>query len=209
VFHPEQLMALQTNGPCRGSSRGWNPFSHPMYRYLEKENTVCQGIVASFPAEANISYAGVTERTTVMLVSGNYFQSLGLVASLGRPLLPDDDLAPGASPVIVLSCSFWQRRFGGDERILNQTVIINEQAFTIVGVTAPGFRGMEFGRSFDVMTPIAMKAQVTPSWNDLDNRRSLWLNLFGRLEPRGEPEAGGNCIDCSVPAQSRGRSAHD
>ncbi|MEN6426941.1 MAG: ABC transporter permease [Phycisphaerales bacterium] len=182
VAHPQQLAAVQMTGPYWGNCRGASTFSYPMYRHLENENEVCDGIVASFATEANLAHAGATEQATILLVSGNYFRVLGLGLTLGRPILPEDDRTPGAGPVLVLSYDFWRRRFGGDERILNQTISVNQQPFTVIGVAPRGFRGTQFGAGFDAMTPIAMKAQVTPSWSDLDDRRSLWLTLVGRLK---------------------------
>jgi predicted permease len=85
--------------------------------------------------------------------------------------------------VAALSHGFWQRRFGGDPGVVGATLTINGRAFTVVGVAAAGFDGVEVGASPDVFLPIAMKAVATPTWNELENRRFLWLNVLARLRP--------------------------
>jgi len=131
----------------------------------------------------SVGYRGQTERATGDLVSGNYFEVLGVKAWIGRTFTQDDDRTPGAHPVAFLTYGYWQRRFGSDRSILNQTLLINGHPMTVVGIGSPGFHGTEVGRSADVMAPIMMKAQMTPTWNDLDNRRSWWVNIFARLKP--------------------------
>src|SRR4029078_9914297 len=74
-------------------------------------------------------------------------------------------------------------RFGGDAGVLNQTISVNGQPLSIIGVSARGFTGVQIGHAVDVMVPIMMKAQMTPTWNDLDNRRSRWLTVMARLKP--------------------------
>ena len=83
----------------------------------------------------------------------------------------------------VLSHGFWQRRFGADPKVVGETVKVNGHPFTVIGVAAPGFHGVEVGSAPDLFLPLAMKAQVTPTWNELENRRFMWLNLLARLKP--------------------------
>jgi predicted permease len=83
----------------------------------------------------------------------------------------------------VLSYSYWQRRFAGLPTVLNQVVTINSTPITIVGVAPRGFAGAAATQSPDLFMPLMMKAELTPTWNDLDNRRSRWLNVIGRLKP--------------------------
>ena len=126
---------------------------------------------------------GQAERVHGELVTGNYFDVLGVRAQIGRTLTPDDDRTPGAHPVAVLSHNFWSRRFAADPTILNRTIALNGLPMTIVGVTQPGFYGIVVGENPDVMVPVMMKAQMTPTWNDLFSRRSRWLTVMGRLKP--------------------------
>src|SRR5438034_1610747 len=101
---------------------------------------------------------------------------------MGRLLTGTDDLTPGGHPVIVLSYGYWTRRFGASSAILNQSIRINGMPMTVVGVAPRSFRSVISGQTPDVYVSIAMKAQVTPWSNDLTDRRSSWLNMFGRLK---------------------------
>ncbi|HEY1341078.1 MAG TPA: ABC transporter permease, partial [Bryobacteraceae bacterium] len=117
------------------------------------------------------------------MVSGNYFETLGLGTTLGRPIESSDDRQPGAQPVTVLTYDFWKSRFDGNPAILNQKILLNGYPMTVIGVAAPGYRGFDVGSRTDVLVPIMMKAQMTPTWNGLDDRRVIWLQLIGRLHP--------------------------
>src|SRR5882724_1967934 len=183
VQHPEQLVMLDQQGPTQGSVENDNSFSYPMYKDFRDHSPVFSGVLARFPLSISVSYRGQTERAAGDLVSGNYFEVLGVRALIGRAFTQEDDRTPGAHPLAFLTYGYWQRRFGGDRSILNQTLLINGHPMTVVGIGPPGFHGTEVGRSADVMTPIMMKAQMTPTWNDLDNRRSWWVNIFARLKP--------------------------
>ena len=186
VRNPDELVLFENPGAFAGRQFNNNTFSYPMYRDFRDGNTVFSGIVARFPAPLTLlddDHGGQAERVNGELVSGNYFDVLGVRAVVGRALTPDDDRAPGAHPVAVLSHDYWIRRFGGDTTILNRVVTLNGHPMTIVGVVEPGFTGIVVGESPDVMVPIMMKAEMTPTWNDLENRRSRWLTLVARLKP--------------------------
>ena len=183
VQRPEELVLLSHDGPYFGSSRGSGTFSNPMYRDLSERNEVLAGLAASFYTHVNLGYGGNSERATAMLVSGNFTQVLGVGAALGRTISPDDDKVPDAHPVAVLSHGYWTRRFGASPDVLGQTVLVNSHPMTVIGVTPRGFHGAYTGQSFDLMLPVMMKAEATPEWNELERRRSLWLELIGRLKP--------------------------
>lgn len=183
IKDPQQLVMLDDKGPNMGRISNDNAFSYPMYRDLRDRNEVFSGVLARYGFSAAFSHNGNTERANGELVSGNYFEVLGVGAAIGRTLTPEDDVKPGAHPVAVLSYGYWKRRFGGNPAILNQTVSINDYPYTVIGVTQPGFRGIEVGSVTDVMIPMMMKAQATPNWDDMKNRRSMWLNIFARLKP--------------------------
>ena len=136
-----------------------------------------------------IAWEGRSERVNGDIVSGNYFDVLGVRPALGRVFTDSDDRTPGAHPVAVLSYGFWQRRFGGDPAVLDRTIVVNGHPMTIVGVSAAGFNGIQVGSNSDVVVPMMMKAQMTPTWNDLDNRRSRWVTIMGRLKPGVTAEA--------------------
>ena len=116
------------------------------------------------------------------LVSGNYFDVLGVRPAMGRLLLPSDDVQ-NSNPVVVLSFNYWNAHFGGDPRIINQTLHINGHPFTIVGVAEPRFHSAIAGYTPKLFVPIVNRAIVMPGLNDLGDRRSSWANIVARLKP--------------------------
>jgi len=183
VKSPEQLVLLDGPGAFQGRTFNNGTFSYPMYRDFRDQNTVFDGVIARFPAPLTMGAQGQSERVSGELVSGNYFEVLGVGAHIGRTLTPDDDRTPGGHPVVVLSHSYWTRRFGASPAVLNQTITLNAVPMTVVGVAQAGFYGIAGGESPDVMVPVMMKAQMTPTWDDLQNRRSRWLTVMARLKP--------------------------
>ena len=183
VKHAEQLVVLDQPGPNQGSIRNDAAFSYPMYTDLRDQTPVFSGVLARFPLSMSVAYRDQTDRAEGELVTGNYFAVLGVNALVGRTFTQDDDRTPGAHPIAFLTYGYWTRRFGGDRSILNQTLLLNGHPMTVVGIGPPGFQGTEVGRATDVMVPVMMKAAMTPTWNDMDNRRSMWLNVMARLKP--------------------------
>ena len=158
-------------------------FSYAMFRDLERVQSVFTGIAAHRAYGANLSFGGQTMNGEEMLVSGSYFPVLGVRPALGRLLGPGDDRAPGESPVVVLSHAFWQTRFAGDPNVLNQTMIVNGQTVTIVGVAPRGFDGTTLGVKPAVFVPLTLREPVNPWSRTLENRRAYWMYLFARLKP--------------------------
>jgi predicted permease len=192
VQHPEELVVLRAPGPNPGHT--WSDgddtaiFSFPMYKDLREHNPVFSGLLARYPESISVAAKGQTaERSNGELVSGNYFEVLGVTPTLGRVFNSQDETAAGANPVAVLSYSYWTRRFGGDPGILNKELIVNGTALTVVGVTRPGFTGIQVGQVPDVFIPITMKAQMTPNWDGLAARDDHWVAILGRLKPGYTP----------------------
>ena len=183
VKDPAQLVMLNYSGPNQGRMMGPNMFSYPMYRDLRDGNSVFSGLLASFPVDLSLTFGHQTDRVHGELVSGNYFDVLGVQAATGRTLTADDDRVPGGHSLVVLTDAYWRRRFGADRGILNKTIVVNGHPMLVVGIVRPGFHGIRVGSETDLMIPLMMKAQFTPGWDDLENRRSMWLELMGRLKP--------------------------
>jgi predicted permease len=197
VTDPERLVVLDGPGAFQGRTFNNGTFSFPMYRDFRDRNTVFDGVIARFPAPLTLIANGQAERVSSELVTGNYFDVLGVRALVGRTFTPDDDKVPGGHPVVILSHNYWTRRFGGDPGVLNRTITLNGLPMTIVGVTRPGFYGVTVGENIDVMVPVMMKAQMTPTWDDLLNRRSRWLTVMARLKngvSREQAEAAMNVV---------------
>jgi predicted permease len=145
-------------------------------------------VIARAGDPVSVSWNGQTERARAELVSGNLFEVLGVSAAIGRTIAPEDDGAPGAHPVVMLSHDYWVRRFAGEPGILNVKVAVNGHPMIVIGVAPAGFRGVLSGENPELFVPIAMKREVTPTLDDLADRRSHWLNIFGRLKPGVSPE---------------------
>lgn len=183
VKNPQELVALKMQGFHYGSNWGRNAISYPMYHDFSEHNSVFGGMFCRFPYHMSLTFHGATERVDGELVSGTYFPVLGVGAAIGRTFTPDDDRLPGGHPVAMLSYSYWKTRFNSDPAILGQSLVANGHAYTIIGVAQAGFEGVELGRITQVFVPMMMKAQVTPDWDDLKNRRQRFVNAFGRLKP--------------------------
>jgi predicted permease len=183
VKHPEQLVLLTMRGPHYGSNWGMNAISYPMYKDFHDNNQVFSGMFCRFPIPVSLGYGNRTQRVSAELVSGTYFPVLGVGAAIGRAFTPDDNRIPGGHPLVVLSYSFWQSRFASDGSIIGKTLVINGRGMTVIGVAQPGFDGVELGFTSKMFIPIMMKAQMTPFWDGLKDRRQRWVNAFGRLKP--------------------------
>src|SRR5262249_40094308 len=146
-------------------------------------NNVFSGVLARYPVPLSVAADDATERANGELVSGNYFEVLGVMPALGRVLDQEDDNTPGASPIVVLSHGYWVRRFGGNPTVLNKTLTVNSMPMTVVGVSRAGFTGVQVGQVPDVFIPMMMKAQVTPNENGLTEHKNYWLSIIARLKP--------------------------
>ncbi|MBS1875600.1 MAG: ABC transporter permease [Acidobacteria bacterium] len=187
VPNPEQLVVFHSDAPGlpggMSSDNSETVFSYPMYRRLRDGLNGFQGIAARSGGSVQIGVDGAADRGGAELVTGNFFETLGVRPHLGRLLGPSDDGAPGSNTVVVLSYDYWMKRFGGQSSALNRTVLLNKQAFTVVGVAPPDFRSVLAGDSFDVFLPLSAKILLTPSWNNYEKAGSQFLTILGRLGP--------------------------
>lgn len=147
-------------------------------------NDVLSGLLAYKPRALNLSAGARNERIYGEIVTGNYFDVLGVEVALGRSFLPEEDQVPGRNPVTVLSNAFWESRFGSDPEIVGSEIQLNGVSFTVVGVAPKGFTGLfVVGFSPAAWVPMMMADQVTPGSGQemlhLRNRR--WLRVVGRL----------------------------
>jgi predicted permease len=191
VRDPDQLAILRAPGfqPGHVSSDAdaAASFSYPMYKDLRDRAPAFSGLLGRYGLSLNAAADGKTDRAVGELVSGNYFDVLGVKPALGRVLSPGDETAPGANPVAVLSYGYWTRRFGTDAGIVNKPLTLNGTSLTVVGVAQAGFSGVQIGRSTDVFIPVTMKALMTPGWDGLAAPNDAWLDIIGRLKPGFTP----------------------
>ncbi len=188
VQRPQELVRLSYIGSDRGhisvfGGTDTDFFSYPMYRDLRDKNTVFSGVLANDEAQVGAVWKNHPELLSAEIVSGNYFDVLGVKAIAGRLLVSSDDVVKEGSPVVVLSYDYWKTRFDSSPDVVNQTLLINGHPFTIVGVAAQGFSSAINGYTPKVFVPMTMKPQVMPGRDDLEDRRSRWLNIVARLKP--------------------------
>jgi predicted permease len=184
VQNPNELVVLHAPGPVTGhvSDDGdeTESFSYPMYKALRENSATVCNMLGQYTFSASISSHGQTERGSGQLVSGNYFEALGVPPAMGRVFSLDDDHVPGGHPVVVLSHAYWTRHFGSDLNILNKSLLINNVEMTVVGVARAGFSGVQVGKSPDVFVPLMMTPQMTLGQNTLDGWNDYWLKVLAR-----------------------------
>jgi predicted permease len=164
-----------------------NPTSYPEYLEYQQQTELFDGVMAYEWMGLNLGSEGQSERVEGTLVSGNYFDVLGVKAELGRTFLPDEDKTPGASPVAVISHNLWQRRFNSDANVVGKSLVLNGVQFTIVGVAPRDFVGAEEAFPRQVWIPLMMQASVRPgpaavTNASFTNRNLRSLDVMARLK---------------------------
>jgi predicted permease len=167
VKDPEQLVVLSPVNQ-RGERGHW--FTYSMYEQLRARTQVFSGIFVTNSVRSTDMVGpeleNQTEKARLQLVSGEYFQVLGVNAIHGRTLTPADNQIPGAHPVAVLSYRYWKHRFAGDVSVIGKVITLKKQPLTIIGVTTPEFFGAEWGDESDIWAPIMMAN--TLEWRPTD-----------------------------------------
>ncbi len=186
VSHPEQLVRLRYTGESPGHTNVYGGddtdfFSYPMYRDLRDKNSVFSGLVANDEQTVGVQWENRSELVESEMVSGNYFEVLGVHPTMGRLLLPSDD-QPNSAGVAVLSFNYWKAKRGADPRVIGQTLLINAHPFVIVGVVSPQFHSIVSGETPGVFVPASAKNVITPRWQDREDRESHWLTIVARLK---------------------------
>jgi predicted permease len=219
VHDPERLVMIWSTGPHFGGNAGARTASYPMCQDFQRNSKAFDFVFCRFETSSSITVDGGTEQVNAELISGNYFQALGVGPAVGRVFAPraDDRIYKG-HPSVVLSYQYWMRRFAGDPRVVGKKILVNDYPMEIVGVSAAGFVGLDPARSPDIRAPILMTPVMTPGRDDLGNRRSQWVQIFARLKPGYTVESARASLqplfhqilreEAGEPAISR-RSQHD
>jgi predicted permease len=202
VRDPHRLVVLDAPGPFSGhtsnNSLTLTPLSHPMFEGIRDRAAVFSGVFAYCEADIHLADGQRTDNAHAAIVSGGFFPVLGVQPALGRLLGPDDDRTIGAHPVVVVSHRLFRTRFAGDPGLVGRAVHVNGHPMTVVGVTPPGFEGIDVGSAIEVFVPLAMEPQVQPTWPAvLGSWRSRWLTVMARLRDGETPasaEAGVNVV---------------
>ena len=185
VTEPERLVLLNYADHPGSFSTGNGTFSFPLYRAVRDNNPVLTAF-GRFRLQLSVSERDWTDRVDGELVTGNYFEVLGVGAALGRTLTPADDQTTGGHPLAVLSYDYWVTRFAADPSVLGRSIRVNDVPLTIVGVSARGFDGVELGFHPKIRVPVTMKREMTGYFGDifrLEDPDAIWLEVFGRLRP--------------------------
>ncbi|HEX5964795.1 MAG TPA: ABC transporter permease, partial [Pyrinomonadaceae bacterium] len=205
VKEPERLVLFRSiayrgfsAGSYSGSSnidpltgeRTMTSFPYQSFKRMREQQGPLSELFAFGSISANVSYEGESDVTNGQAVSGNYFSGLGVQPQLGR-MLTDEDDTPGVTPVVVLSHRYWQQRFSGDTSVVGKQININQVAFTVVGVTPPGFEGtMGVGSTQDVTVPMQTEPllYIDRQQSRMSGPGTWWLRLMGRLKPGATAE---------------------
>jgi predicted permease len=181
VSHPEELVQV-----TMGTGQY---FSNPIWEQLRDRQDIFSGIFVYGRRLFNLAHGGEVRNIDGQYVSGQYFDTLGVRAVLGRTLASSDDRR-GCAGTAVLSNGFWQREYGGRADILGNTISIDDHPFVIVGVTEPGFTGVEVGASVDVLVPLCAE-RIADSETSLFDTSLLDMNFLpGWLQVMGRPKPG-------------------
>jgi putative ABC transport system permease protein len=187
VRNPSELVVLHNPGPSTGriSSDGdsTESFSYPMYKGLRDGAANAIALIARSSSDASLASQGQTERGRLELVTGNYFDVLGVAPAIGRVFAPNDDKNPGGDQLAVLSYSYWTRHFAADPNVLNKSILVNNVPMTIIGVSRNGFTGVQVGQTPDVFIPMSMAKQMTFDDGALNEWRDYWMKVLGRRAP--------------------------
>lgn len=191
---------------------GFDTVSYPYYRDVRDRTRTLSGVYALElePRAVSLGGRGEAERIYGTLVTANYFGVLGTRAAAGRLLQAQDDEG-GGRQVAVISYQLWQRRFAGSPDIVGQTIVLNGSDYGVVGVAPRGFQGTTLLRS-DVWVPITTLAAMRRPGSLLDERRSVWLFMGGRLADGATPaqadaelRAIGAALEREYPRENRGK----
>ncbi len=208
IGHPEKLVDVGRTQ----DGRGFDNFSYPNYRDLRDRNRTLSGLAGWVfePKAVSIGGTGSAERAYAEMVTGNYFAVLEAHPAAGRFFEGANDVA-GAEPAAVLSHAFWRRRFRGDAGVVGNSIPINGQPVTVVGVAPEGFRGTT-PLAPDLWLPMHAWPLVRPDGNPLDSRRSVFMLGVGRLKPgvtlpqaRGDLGAVGAALEREFSEVNRGQ----
>ena len=156
--------------------------SYPDYRYFRDHNESFTDLVASDMVPLSLGLGSSGERVWGEIVSGNYFEALGVRAQLGRTLSPADDVSPGKHPVAVINDGMWRRTFGADPNVVGRTIQLNAHPYTVVGVLQPSFQGSVVSVVVDVFVPLMMQPQLFPP-DRMQLRGMRMLMVLGHLRP--------------------------
>ncbi len=207
VANPKQLAYIDFEKNSRRS--GWwstrsANFTFAQWQSLQTQPQAFSGLAAWSAKEFNLSQGGKARYAEGQFVSGDFFKVLGVPAVIGRTFTAHDDQPGCGSPGAVISYSFWQSEFSGDPGVISRNVRLDGRLFPVIGVTAPGFFGVEIGHKYDAAVPLCSDPLFWESGKDrIPQRNAWWLSIMGRLKPGWTLERAGAQILAVSPAIMR------
>ena len=181
VKDPQQLVSVTQNKPGQAFPY---PLSYPDFLDYRDLKTSFSDLAAFVPSPINFDAGDRPERAWTGFVSGNYFAMLEVEAIRGRTFSKEEGWVPGKDPLMVLGYKFWQHRFGGDPRVVGQTVQVNQHVFTIIGILPQNFHGTYYFIDPDFYIPLTMSPTLVPSNSEiLQDRDGPNFRVIGRLQP--------------------------
>src|SRR5438067_6002019 len=216
VRDPERLMSIFTvDQRNRGGFQNFLPVSQPNGSDIQRQAQSFSAVALATGTPVSMTVNGQPEQFAAQIVSGNFFDVLGVQAELGRTFRPEEDAQPGVGPVIVLNHGFWERKFASNQSVIGQNVLLNGQGFTIIGVAPRGFQGPFVLGGPDMWVPLSMHDQMLSGFfkENFNERRFLGFAVIGRLkdgvtpaQARGELQAIGANLQREFPVPNRDRS---
>jgi putative ABC transport system permease protein len=185
VEKPEELVQVQIREP-RSPNEPDPTFTNPLWEELRNRQNFFSGIFAWSLTQFDLAQGGAVHDANGLFTSGNYFSTLGVRPAVGRLITEADDKR-GCPGVAVLSYGFWQEHFGGTHDAVGSGLSLNNRIFNVIGVSAPGFFGLEVGTKFDVAIPLCA-VEIFDGPKALDRHSHWWLTVAGRSKPGITPD---------------------
>ncbi|HEX4168990.1 MAG TPA: ABC transporter permease, partial [Bryobacteraceae bacterium] len=187
VAKPEQLAAVRiVDSPrcCRGDFYSDHPdLTGSLWNQIRQQQKGFSELAAWYPRRQNLGRGGEARHADTLMVSGNFFDVLGVQPWLGRLISRPDDYRGCGAQGAVVSYGFWQREFGSDPGVLERKVVLDGHPFQVMGVTPPNFYGVEVGRNFDIAIPLCAEGIFSRKGSLMDSAFSWWITTIGRLKP--------------------------
>ena len=185
IVNAVMLRSLPVADPHRLVELQQGSYTNPIWEQVRDRQQAFSGMLAYSSNGFDLAQGGESRIAAGMWVSGDFFRVLGVSAARGRLLTADDDRHGGGKygPVAVISHAFWQSHYGSDPDIVGKTILLDRHPLEIVGVTAPGFTGLDVDKGFAVAIPIGCEPIFHPDQSALDQRSWWWLRILGRLRP--------------------------
>jgi len=178
VQRPQELVELRRSDRMRGDD-ATPSFTNPLWEQMRDKQNSFSGVFAWSTDRFDLAQSGAVQYVNGVFTSGSYFSTLGVRPALGRLFSPADDQR-GCVATAVLGYSFWQEHFSGASTAIGSTLLLNRHAFEVIGVSSPGFYGLDVGNKFDIAIPICSVAAFD---GRLDMRSFWWLRIAGRVKP--------------------------